>query len=71
MFKFCAMLNSTPSIAELINASGKPMCDIAIEAEISRTTLHYCKQENRWPKQRRPRLALQKALGVTPALVEA
>jgi hypothetical protein len=61
---------SALSIADLIEASGKTMHKIADEAAISRTTLHYCKQENRWPKQRRVREALQKSLGVTPALVE-
>lgn len=56
---------NSPSVADLITASGKALSALADEAGISRTTLHFCKQENRWPKQRRVRIALQKALGVT------
>lgn len=59
------MTDSTPSIEDLIKATGKTTYQIADEAGISRTLVHYCKQGNRWPIQRRPRLALQKILGVT------
>ena len=59
------MTDQHPSIRELVERSGKTTLVLCVEAGISQTTLTRAKKTNEWPTQNRPRLALQKALGVT------
>jgi hypothetical protein len=65
------MTPEQPSIRELVERTGKTTLVLCAEAGISQTTLTRAKMTNQWPRQARPRAALQKLLGVAPALVEA
>ena len=66
------MTTEQPTIRELVERTGKTTLVLCAEAGISQTTLTRAKMTNEWPRQQRPRLALQKALGVTAEhLVEA
>ena len=57
-----------PSPAELILRDGRPYHQIAAAADVSVETVGLAKRNNQWPKQRRPRLALRRALGLDQAL---
>lgn len=53
-----------PAPAPLIMASGKTLMRLAIEADLSLDCVFRAKQRNRWPAQRRTRLALARVLGL-------
>lgn len=56
---------TSPSPAELIDQAHRGTLELASEAGISPTTLIKYRDLNQWPKQRRPRLALARVLGLT------